>query len=235
MSSTQVKVYKNLYFDIDRTLWDLETNSKLTLSQLVDRHLPELTPRFSEFLDIFYVINEKLWLQYRDGEIKKEVLQGERFGRAFKKMGIEVPLIAKQFGDDFMKEAPLKTGLFPYTIEVLEYLKNKGYRMFLLTNGFTNVQIIKIRESKIEPFFEKMVTSENAGYQKPHKKIFEHALKTVNAKKHESIMIGDDLDNDIGGAKKFGMDTVFFNPGKVLHSSQPTFEINCLRELKRIL
>ena len=235
MQSPSLKTYKNLYFDIDRTLWDLESNSRLTLSQLIDKHLPELTPRFSEILGIFYVINEKLWLQYRDGEIKKEVLQGERFGRAFNKMGIDAPLIAKKFGDDFMKEAPLKTGLFPHTIEVLEYLKNKGYRMFLLTNGFTNVQIIKIRESKLEPFFEKMITSENAGYQKPHKKIFEYALKTVNSKKIDSIMIGDDLDNDISGAKKFGMDTIFFNPDKATHNSHPTFEINCLSELKHIL
>ena len=234
MNSKPIKIYKNLYFDIDRTLWDLKSNSELTLSQLIERHTPQLTPRFKEFLTVFNVINEGLWLQYRDGEIKKEYLQSQRFGRALSKMGVDDSVIAKQFGDDFMREAPLKTGLFPHTLEVLEYLKNKGYRMFLITNGFTKVQEVKIRESKLEGYFDKMITSESVGCQKPNKKIFEYALKCVNAKKSESIMIGDDLENDIAGAKHFGMDTVLFNPEKTEHSSCPTFEISCLSELNSI-
>lgn len=229
------KKYKNLYFDIDRTLWDTESNSRLTLSQLIERHIPELSLWFDEFLNIFRIENEKLWAKYRDGEITKEYLRNNRFNNAFVLMGIDASLVSSKINEDFINEAPYKTALFPYTLEVLEYLKDKGYRLYLLTNGFSEVQKIKIRESKLEPFFEKMITSEDTGYQKPHKKIFEYALKTVNAKKVESIMIGDDLNNDIFGAKRFGMDTIFFNPEKTKHNSQPNFEIHSLNELKLFL
>jgi putative hydrolase of the HAD superfamily len=229
------KIYKNIYFDIDRTLWDLKTNSDKTLSELLDRYFPELNTKLDEFLSVFYTENEKFWKRYRDGEISKEYLRDNRFNHVINLMGLNKPDIAKQMGDAFVKEAPFKTALFPNTLETLEYLKNKKYRLFLLTNGFVEVQISKIRESKLEPYFEKMITSEEVGYQKPNKKIFEYALKTVNAKKSESLMIGDDLHNDIFGAKNFGMDTVFFNPAKIEHNSNPTFEINDLKELKTFL
>jgi putative hydrolase of the HAD superfamily len=229
------KSYKNIYFDLDNTLWDFHSNSKQTLTDLIDKHLPQLKPNLAEFLIFFYEINDRLWLQYRNGELPKVVLRNKRFSDTLKLMGIDDGELAKIFGDDYINESPYKTILFPNTHETLEYLKGKGYRMFLLTNGFLEVQVIKIRESKLEPFFEKMITSEEAGYQKPHQKIFEHALKTVNAKKAESIMIGDDLDNDIFGAKRFGMDTVFFNPEKIAHTSQPTYEISGLEELRGFL
>jgi len=227
--------YKNIYFDIDRTLWDLKTNSDLTLSELLNRYFPELNNKLNIFLDTFYTENEKFWQKYRDGEISKEYLRDNRFNHVMNIMGINKPDIAKKMGDAFVEEAPFKTALFPHTLETLEYLKKQGYNLYLLTNGFVEVQISKIRESKLEPFFKKMITSEEVGYQKPNKKIFEYALKTVNAKKNESIMIGDDLHNDIFGAQNFGMDTVFFNPNKIEHDSKTTFEINDLIELKSIL
>ena len=234
-NKTSQKKYKNLYFDIDRTLWDLKSNSELTLWELINKHMPGLAPKFKEFLNIFYIENEKLWLQYRNGEISKEILRAKRFNDTFNILGINAPSTATIIGDDFIKESPLKTGLFPYTIETLEYLQLQGYNMYLLTNGFAEVQRVKIKESRLETFFKKMITSEDTGYQKPNKKIFEYALKTVNAKKRESIMIGDDIDNDIIGAKQFGMDTVFFNPEKLKHNSNPTFEIHSLNELMDIL
>ena len=193
-----------------------------------------MVSNFSEFLNTYYVINEDLWLKYRNGEITKEILRHKRFIDTLKNLNIENDKIAVQMGEDYIKKSPYKTGLFPNTTETLAYLKDKGYRMFLLTNGFLEVQRIKIKESKLDVFFEKMITSEEAGFQKPHRKIFEYALKSVNAKKDESIMIGDDIENDILGAKQFGIDTVFFNEKKLNHSIAPTFEIFDLSELKLI-
>ncbi|MGE4289328.1 MAG: YjjG family noncanonical pyrimidine nucleotidase [Salinivirgaceae bacterium] len=229
------KKYKNIYFDLDRTLWDFETNSEKTLYHLVERYTPQLLSRFNEFLTIYYQINEELWLQYRDGKLKKEVLRIKRFSDAFTQMGLEHVAFCEQLADDYISESPLKTALFPHAIDVLEYLKSKGYRLFLLTNGFKEVQVVKIKHSGLEPFFEKMITSEEAGYQKPHAKIFEYALKTVNAKKTESLMVGDDLENDIYGAQSFGMDAVYFNPKGLPHKENPVFEIQSLVELTQLL
>lgn len=203
------KKYKVLFFDLDRTLWDYRSNSEQTLYDLVTKHTPELIEKFDEFLAAFYEINEKLWLKYRDGKLSKKKLSTQRFIDSFKRLGVNAESFADEFSSDYIKESPNKTKLFPKAIETLKYLKNKGYRLYLLTNGFVEVQKVKITDSKLEPFFERMITSEEAGYQKPHEKIFEFALNIVKAKKSEYLMIGDDLESDIEGAKNFGIDTVF--------------------------
>lgn len=227
--------YKNIYFDLDRTLWDFPKNSEETLRDLINRHVPELNSEFDAFLSTYHEINENLWRLYRDGEIKKEELRTKRFQDTLGKFGILNHGIAEKIGIDYIKESPYKTILYPNTHETLSYLHNKGYKLYLLTNGFLEVQTVKIRECKLEQYFTKMITSEEAGYQKPNKKIFEYALKTVNAKKAESIMIGDDIENDIKGALNFGMDAVFFNPDKNKLKVDATFEVNDLIELKEYL
>ncbi|MBI9068304.1 MAG: YjjG family noncanonical pyrimidine nucleotidase [Salinivirgaceae bacterium] len=230
------KKYKNLFFDLDRTLWDFQTNSEQTLCELIDKYLAKEKIEFDVFLKIYYSINEDLWLKYRKGEITKEYLRTMRFSKTFSKLGIRMSEeICINISDDYIKESPLKTGVFQGTYETLDYLKGKGYRLFLITNGFIEVQVKKIKQSKLEPYFERMFTSDEAGYQKPDKRIFEHALKTSNSKKSESIMIGDDLETDIAGANSFGMDSVFFNPEGDAHTSKVTYEIAKLENLKQFL
>ena len=235
MQNKNSKTYKNLFFDLDRTLWDYRANSEQTLRELVNRYAPEINSLFNAFLDVFYEINDNLWIEYRDGKLKKKVLSTKRFVDSFNKFDIDVMSFVDEIADYYVAESPKKTQLFPNTIETLKYLKNKGYRLFLLTNGFLEVQVVKIRESKLEPLFERMITSEEAGHQKPDIKIFEYAISKVGAKKIESIMIGDDLENDILGAQRFEMDTVFFNPENIKHESLPTFEIDGLDKLKLFL
>jgi putative hydrolase of the HAD superfamily len=227
--------YKVLFFDLDRTLWDYRANSEQTLSDLFTKHAPELVEKFDEFLTTFYEVNESLWLEYRNGRLSKEKLSTQRFIDSFKRLGVDAKPFAEEFSNDYISESPNKTKLFPQTIKTLQYLKNSGYRMFLLTNGFVEVQKVKIKDSNLEPYFETMITSEEAGYQKPHKEIFEYALNIVGAEKAICLMIGDDLESDIEGAQNFGMDTVFFNPAGINHNSAPTYEIKGLEELMTIL
>jgi putative hydrolase of the HAD superfamily len=230
-----VKKYKVLFFDLDRTLWDYRANSEQTLKDLVKKHTPELTEKFDEFLTLFYDVNESLWLEYRDGRLSKERLSTQRFIDSYKRLGVDAESFAEEFSVDYIAESPKKTRLFPKTIETLEYLKGAGYRIFLLTNGFVEVQKVKISDSKLEPFFERMITSEEAGYQKPHEKIFEFALTIVQAEKSDCLMIGDDLESDIEGAQNFGIDAVFFNPAGFVHTNTPTFEIRRLDEIMLFL
>lgn len=235
MQISKPKTYKYLYFDLDNTLWDFTTNSESTLFDLMHQYFPEVADKYKEFLTVYYIINKKLWVHYRKGFLTKEVLRTKRFVDAFKQIGISDETRINQFGEEYIARSPLKTALFPNALETLAYLKDKGYRLFLLTNGFKEVQIVKISKSGLAPFFEKMITSDESGYQKPHRKIFEYALKTVNAVKKQSLMIGDDVDTDIAGAKKFGMDQVYFNPGKKPHDLDVTFEIGCLSDLRLFL
>jgi len=231
MQQQKVKTYRNLYFDLDNTLWDFQKNSEETLKELIDVLFPNQIIDFSRFLNTYYPINEKLWVLYRKGIIPKEQLRTKRFTDTFKQLGIIDEKKIEQLSNTYLEQSPLKTGLYPHAIETLGYLKQKGYRMFLLTNGFKEVQKVKIAHSGLDLFFDRMITSEEAGYQKPHRRIFDFALKTVNSKKNESLMIGDDLDTDIEGALKYGLDCVLFNPNKKKHRQKVNFEIESLHQL----
>lgn len=228
------KTYKYLFFDLDRTLWDYRANSEFTLKDLLNKYAPELNARFDEFLKVYYRINEGLWLDYRDGRIKKDVLSIKRFTDSFSHFHVDSSTFAQAFAEDYIIESPKKSKLYPNTLNALKYLKNKNYQLYLLTNGFLEVQKVKIRESKIEPFFQRMITSEEAGFQKPDKRIFEYAIQEINAEKDKCIMIGDDIENDIMGAQNFGIDSVLFNPENTEYKMKATFEINDLSELKSI-
>ncbi|MGE4287680.1 MAG: YjjG family noncanonical pyrimidine nucleotidase [Salinivirgaceae bacterium] len=223
--------YKYLFFDLDRTLWDYKANSEQTLIDLVKTFTPQLSSQTRLFIEIFYKVNEALWLQYRDGIISKEYLSSSRFIQVYKHFGIDAVSMAEEIAQYYIVQSPQKNKLFPDTRKVLSYLKSMNYSLYLLTNGFLEVQKVKIRTSDIERYFEGMITSEEVGYQKPDSRIFEYALRNTGGQKNNSIMIGDDLDNDIFGAQNFGIDTIYFNPQRTTHKGNPTYEINNLIEL----
>ena len=229
-----MRTYKHIFFDLDQTLWDFEANAReafLEIFKMFD--LSTKIPDFEKFFEKFIFYNELLWEKYRKGSIAKNILRTERFRLVFEEFNIKNNDLATTVSDVYMDITPKKSILMDGTKEVLEFLKGR-YILHILTNGFPEVQDVKILNSGIGNYFTKIITSYDAGFQKPDKRIFEYALKTNNAKKTESIMIGDDLKVDILGAKKFGIDQVYFNKNKKTHQEQITYEIDHLRELMNI-
>jgi len=228
--------YKHLFFDLDRTLWDFESNSIDTFRDIFAKHqLDKIFPDFDTFITVYKRNNEELWAKYRTGEIKKETLRTDRFLLTLKEFGVDDINLAQKIGDDYITISPTKSRVFPHTHDVLDYLKQKGYKMHIITNGFNEVQFIKLRNCDLEKYFDNVITSENAGYQKPRKEVFHYAVSSVNAKKDTCLMIGDDPDTDMLGAKNYGMDQVFFNTCKSNISFNPTYSIDCLSELRDLL
>jgi putative hydrolase of the HAD superfamily len=229
-----MKKYNHLYFDLDRTLWDFEANSYETLEDIFCKYnLQKSIKNEDVFIETYRYHNKKLWEDYGLGKITKKELITKRFLVTLEDFDINsssIPDMAKQMGVDYITISPTKTKLFPFSHEALSYLKER-YKLYVLTNGFRQVQITKLKNCNLEKYFTKLICSEDAGTQKPKPEIFRYALKTVNAKKIESIMIGDDMNVDIIGAKKVGIDQVFFNPHKTIHVENPTFEINSLIQL----
>lgn len=228
--------YKNLFFDLDRTLWDFETNSQETLSELLKKYnlLEKGIGSESNFINEYLIINEQLWEEYRKGIIDKNTLRYDRFYRALLKFEIDDRPLSQAIGNDYIAISPLKTSLFPHTKEVLNYL-NVKYKLHIITNGFEEVQYVKIKSCGIEKYFCQVITSERAGFKKPDVRIFEYSLKSVNASTSDSLMIGDSLEADIIGARNAGMHQVYFNPKNEPHSEKVTFEINGLEELLSFL
>jgi putative hydrolase of the HAD superfamily len=231
-----MKKYKHIFFDLDRTLWDLEANSSDTLQGMYDRHqLKERgIPSFEIFITEYKKINYQLWDDYREGKVSKEFLRDERFNRTLRLFGIDDHTLAEKLGSDYVYYSPRQTKMFPNTLNTLEYLESR-YQLHIITNGFEEVQQVKMECSGLNKFFDKVITSEQAGFKKPSPEIFEYAVQQAGANKEDSLMIGDDFAVDIVGASKYGMDQVFFNIHEEKHELNPTHMIKDLKELIEIL
>lgn len=230
-----MKKYKHLFFDLDRTLWDYVSNAREVLTDLHRKyHLSKHDITIDDFFKVFDKYNELLWAKYGHGKIKKETLRDQRFYLTLKEFGLHDDDLVKKLSIEYIELSPYKTNLFPEVVETLEYL-HKKYHLHILTNGFNEVQFQKLINSGIRHFFEKIITSDDSGYQKPNVKIFEYALTSVNARKKESLMIGDDWDLDVMGAKAYGFDQVYFNYYRKVHDGTATFEITNIGELMGIL
>jgi putative hydrolase of the HAD superfamily len=168
------------------------------------------------------------------GEVSKEMLRDDRFFKTLSAFGVDNKDLALTLSADYIEISPTKTRLFPKVKETLEYLKGR-YHLHIITNGFNEVQYQKLENSGIRNYFEHIITSDSVGYRKPHTKIFEYAITSANARKSESLMIGDNWDIDILGAKGFGIDQVYFNPHRIGHDEKPTYEIYHFEELMNIL
>jgi putative hydrolase of the HAD superfamily len=228
--------YKDLFFDLDHTIWDFELNSKETLWEL---HLKyELEAKGIDNFDVFYssysVHNHRLWDRYTKGYIKQEELRWKRIYLSLLEYKIADEALSKEMSVDYLDILPNKKNLFPYTIEILEYLKSKDYTMHLITNGFESVQFKKIKNSNIADYFTEVITSEASNSLKPNKEIFEYALNASNAKLETSIMIGDNESADIQGAINAGMDSIFVNHLQIQPTVPATHTITHLKELENI-
>ena len=217
--------YKHIFFDLDRTLWDFEKSSFQTLTEIVEEYeLIKLgVPSAEGFIAHYLEVNEALWALYRKNEIKKEDLRTRRFYRTLEHFGIKNDELAHSIGFYYIEQSPIKTNLFPHTIEMLKELKS-DFKLHIITNGFEEVQHIKLESCAIHDYFEQIVTSEKTGCKKPDPAIFHGALKLANAKAEESLMVGDDIPVDLHGAMDVGIDAAYFNPNEEPAAERVTFE-----------
>ena len=228
--------YKDLFFDLDHTIWDFELNSKETLWDLHQKY--QLEAKGIDNFDVFYsnysVHNHRLWDRYTKGYIKQEELRWKRIYLSLLDYKIADEALSKEMSVDYLDILPNKKNLFPYTIEILDYLKNKDYKMHLITNGFESVQFKKIKNSNLADYFTEVITSEASNSLKPNKEIFDYALKACNAKLETSIMIGDNESADIQGAINVGMDSIFVNHLQIQPTVPATHTITHLKEFENI-
>jgi putative hydrolase of the HAD superfamily len=228
--------YRHLFFDLDRTLWDMERNAHETLGELFHRYgLAQRGIASAEvFIRHYNEYNDLLWDRYRRKLIDKATLRALRFKQSLAHFGIHDADLARQFDHDYITEAPQKKNLIPGAIELLDAIRDE-YKLHIITNGFPEVQHHKLAHCGLESYFDVIVTSEGCGWNKPDERIFRYALKKAKATTEEALMIGDDLRVDIVGAREAGIHQVFFNPSKGGHDEPVTYEIQRLEELIGIL
>ena len=209
-----MKEYTDIFIDFDDTLYDTHGNSVIALRELFDEM------NFAQWFDdpeVFYTAywnaNIDLWTRYSKGEITRDYLIVERFRRPLSASEKLEPTeeYCLEVSDRFLELCSSKPGVVEGAHELMEYLKGKGYRIHMCSNGFHEVQYKKLRACGLEKYFDNIILSEDAKVNKPAKEFFEYAFKMTGAKPETTLMIGDNFQTDIMGAMRAGIDAVFFN------------------------
>jgi len=228
--------YHHLFFDLDHTLWDYDRNVQESLCELFELYkLQDLgIPTCEDFYGAFNKINYQLWSLFNVGEIDKDHLRQQRFKQIFEHLGVDGISVPKDMEEDFMHRTSSKPHLFPHSKEILTYLQHK-YELHIITNGFNESQAMKMSASGLTSFFKMIVTSETMGHRKPDKRIFEYAVDKLQTEPSACLMIGDNPDSDILGARNAGIDQVLFNPLNISCALVPTYTIASLQELREFL
>jgi YjjG family noncanonical pyrimidine nucleotidase len=225
-------IIKDVFFDLDHTLWDFDKNSELAFETIFNRNHPTIA--IEAFIEKYVPINQACWKLYQYDKISHAELRYNRLKHSFDALNYAVSdAEIERIAQEYIELLPDNNHLFDGTFEVLDYLSQK-YRLHIITNGFAEVQSRKIKNSNIGDYFQTITNSEMAGVKKPNPIIFEYALNLAKAKKESSIMIGDCLEADVQGALNSGLDAIFFNE-KNIEVGENIKQIDHLLKLKKHL
>jgi putative hydrolase of the HAD superfamily len=222
---------KHIFFDLDHTLWDFDTNSTITLKELYQRfNLSNHISSEEDFVREYKLINEYYWGLYRIDQITKSELRTIRFEKTFEHFGFSDKQLTQEMAEAYVATCPYKRNLMPGCIEILDYLSVK-YELHIITNGFQEVQGIKLGESGIANYFTHVISSEEVEKRKPDPIIFNYAASLTGSLGSENLMIGDHFDADVQGALSVGWHAIHYDPNLV---SEKQFKnrISDLSELK---
>lgn len=232
--------YSALFIDLDNTLYDFTANSRAAyraVFELMD--FGRWWHSFDEWFEVYEPNNVHLWTLYGQGLIDKATLNAERYAFPFRQKGIaDEPdetgqTLSQRFMHEALRRMPLGTAVKPYAHELLDYLHPR-YPLYILSNGFAELQYTKLRSAGIDGYFSGVILSDDIGITKPQRGIFDHALRVAGVAAGEALMIGDHYDVDIVGAHDAGWDSVWYNPdGKGIGAAgyEPTLTIRSLQEL----
>lgn len=233
--------YKDLFLDFDDTLYDTHGNAVIALSETFEAfHLERYFSNPQVFYDAYWEANIDLWSRYSKGEITRDYLIVERFRRPLSEgCGLEVTeALCLEMSDKFLDYCSSKPGVIEGAHELMDYLKGRGYRMHMTSNGFHEVQYKKLAACGLRDYFDTIILSEDAGVNKPSPLYFDYAFKVSGANKDATLMIGDNLQTDIMGALNAGIDAMLFNRWELDTNDcqqPPTFIVNSLKEIMEVL
>lgn len=238
-------MYKDIFLDFDDTLYDTKGNAIIALGELFeDMDFGRYFKTLEDFTVPYWKTNVELWEQYAHGEISRDYLMVERFRRplanGFVSDGVHFDPSREyciEVSDHFLALCSVKPGVVEGAHELMDYLKSKGYRIHMCSNGFKEVQYKKLKASNLLQYFDTVVLSDAAGANKPSRQFFDYAFAQTGASGETTIMIGDNFDTDILGAKAVGLDTIFFNrkPETFKATEEITHEVHSLLDIKNIL
>lgn len=224
-------MYTSIFLDIDNTLLDFNMAEAVAVRKVLQQHsLPSDDNAVKTYSDI----NRMYWERFEKGEIPKSAIFEGRFKTLLETFGMssDVSALSKDYCEN------LSEGYFKVNgaMELLEYLKQKGYKLYATTNGLSSTQFKRIKNSGIEPYFDAIFVSEQAGHQKPEKEYFEYVIDHIPEKdKTKMLIVGDSQSSDILGGINSEIDTCWYNPTGTKAKYNSKYEISSLKELENLL
>ena len=223
--------YTSLFLDLDETLLDFTAAESYAIREVLKNNS---MPCDDEAVRTYSKINKSFWESFERGEIPKS----EIFTGRFKKL-LEVfdckgdpAALSEEYGRGLSKGYFTVEGAF----DILNYLRDKGYKLYATTNGLSTTQYSRIKGSGLAPYFDAVFVSEDSGYQKPEKEYFDYIIEHIPEKDRQKILIvGDSQSSDILGGKNAGIDTCWYNPAHLSAKYKSKYEISALCQLKEIL
>ena len=231
---------QDIFIDFDDTLYDTHGNAEIALRELFDEfHWERYFERVEDFTVPYWQTNIELWGQYARGEIERDFLIIERFRRPLSEGHnlSPTPEYCLQVSDRFLDLCKVKPHVIKGAHSLMDHLRKRGYRLHMCSNGFREVQGAKLRASGLYDCFDTIILSEDAGVNKPHPDFFRYAFRLTGARPETTLMIGDNLETDIRGAREAGMQTIYFCPDP--HEAPPAeiadYTVRTLAEIQQIL
>lgn len=229
-------MYKSIFIDLDDTVWAFSENARDTFQDMYSKYrFDRYFDSFEQYYKLYSKRNAELWEEYGRGEITKEELNDSRFSFPLLQVGVDDKFLVKAYSENFFSEIIYKKKVMPYVHEALEYL-GENYNLYVLSNGFRELQEQKMRSADVAKYFKKVVLSEDIGVHKPYPEIFHFAMSATQSELKTSLMIGDNWTNDVEGARNVGMGHIYYNVhGEKEFPFVPTFVMNDWREIRKVL
>ncbi len=231
--------YSDIFFDFDDTLYDTRSNANIALRETFrDYNLSRYFVDEQSFYDDYWEVNARLWSMYNNNEISKDYLIIERFKRP---LSVGIPNVTddlcKDISDTFLAHCADKPGILPGADCLLKYLKRKGYRLHICSNGFHEIQYRKLKACGLYDYFDNIFLSEDVGYNKPSKIFYEYAVLHAKSKPRQTLMVGDNYIADVCGALDFGLDACLYRrwDKSFVPDREVTFIVDDLTEIITIL
>ena len=226
--------YDLLLFDADDTLLDFKKSENISFQLILEKN--GIEGDVKSLHESYKVINDLLWSQHAMGLVSKDFLKVERFRKFLEVNNLNGN--PNQLCEDYLETLPNQVFLIDGAIDLLKTLHGK-IPLIIITNGIGTVQHKRLLNSGLKSFIELMVISEECGFSKPDRRIFDYTFNLLNRSSSTSktLMIGDKLETDILGAQNIEIDSCWFNPNKDSNTTsiQPTYEIQNIFDLLGII
>lgn len=220
-------------FDLDDTLLDFKASERLSFVRTM-RELG-LGGELESLFQQYQAINLALWRAFELGTVSKDLLKVERFRQTFEANGLDLdPARASSVYLDSLSDTVVLVDGAQRLCESLCAVGEVG----IITNGVHHIQHRRIASSGLGGHIAFVATSEACGHAKPDSRFFEYTARMARSfSKQETVIVGDRLDADILGANRFGIDSCWFNPGRLANDSEalPSWEVASLDEVIPVL